>query len=105
MTAEFAAVMPAVVVVLAACLGGLQLASIQVRLHDAAGLGARAVARGDLSAVQTAAARAGTPSATTIATWREGSLACATARTTASWAPGMPAIELAAESCALVDER
>lgn len=39
--------MPAVLVILACCLGGLRLASEQLRLQDMAGLAARAVARGD----------------------------------------------------------
>jgi hypothetical protein len=45
-TAEFAAVVPAVVVVLAVSLGGLQLATQQLRLQDAAALVARDAARG-----------------------------------------------------------
>lgn len=39
--------MPAVLVILACCLGGLRLAGEQLRLQDVAGLAARAVARGD----------------------------------------------------------
>lgn len=46
-TAEFVTVMPAVLVILACCLGGLRLAGEQLRLQDAAGLAARAIARGD----------------------------------------------------------
>lgn len=46
-TAEFVTVMPAVLVILACCLGGLRLASEQLSLVDTAGLAARALARGD----------------------------------------------------------
>jgi hypothetical protein len=46
-TAEFAAVMPAVLIVLLACLGALQVAGLQLRLQDASADAARAVSRGD----------------------------------------------------------
>ncbi len=46
-TAEFVAVVPAVMVILACCLGGMRLAGEQLRLQDAAGVAARATARGD----------------------------------------------------------
>ena len=46
MTAEFAAVVPAVILVLAMSLGGLQLATRQLQLQDAAALVARSAARG-----------------------------------------------------------
>lgn len=48
-TAEFAVAMPAVGLVLASCVWGLGLAATQVRLQDAAGLEARAAARGEPS--------------------------------------------------------
>lgn len=46
-TAELAVALPAVGLVLAICVSGLRLASDQVRLQDAAGIAARALARGD----------------------------------------------------------
>jgi hypothetical protein len=46
-TAEFAAALPAAVVVLALCLGGIQTVGQQVRLMDAAADAARLLARGD----------------------------------------------------------
>jgi hypothetical protein len=46
-TAEFAAGLPAVVVVLALCLGGIQTVGQQVRLLDASADAARLIARGD----------------------------------------------------------
>lgn len=52
-TAEFAVALPAVVLVLACCLGAVQIASQQVRLSDAAADAARTLARGDSVAVAT----------------------------------------------------
>lgn len=46
-TAEFAVVTPAIVVVLAVCLAVVQLSVQQLRLHDAAWQTARAQTRGD----------------------------------------------------------
>ncbi|TFC93339.1 TadE family type IV pilus minor pilin [Cryobacterium sp. TMT3-29-2] len=46
-TAEFATVVPAVLLVLAICLGALQVVGQQVRLTDAAADAARSLARGD----------------------------------------------------------
>ena len=47
MTAEFATVIPAVLLVLAACLSGMQLSTQQVRLQLVAATAARSVARGE----------------------------------------------------------
>lgn len=46
-TAEIAVAVPAVIVVLAACLGGLGLASAQLRAQDAAADAARLLGRGE----------------------------------------------------------
>lgn len=46
-TAEFVTVMPAIVLVLAGCLGAVGLVGQQVRLTDAAADAARSLARGD----------------------------------------------------------
>jgi len=89
-TAEFAAVVPAVLLVLACCLAGLQLAGQQVRLQDAAAATARALARGDPAPAIGGAA---------IATRVDGALLCARL-TAASIAPLLP-LELSAQSCAL----
>jgi Flp pilus assembly protein TadG len=98
-TAEFAAVMPAVILLLACCLGCLQVAGQQVQLQDAAAGVARSVARG------------GPPSAAdhvaaSFAISRRGDLVCA--RLTApSRAPvtAVLGITLAASSCALGEGR
>jgi len=63
-TAEFAVVLPAVVLVLALSLGALGLAWDQIRCVDAARAGARAASRGDSAgAVILAASRAAPPGA------------------------------------------
>jgi hypothetical protein len=60
-TAEFAVVLPAVVLVLALSLGALGLALDQVRCVDAARAGARAASRGDSSSAVTLTARRAAP--------------------------------------------
>jgi len=89
-TAEFAAVIPAVLLVLACCLAGLQLAGQQLRLQDAAAVTARALARGDSAPAVAGAA---------VVTRVEGQLLCVRL-VAASVAPLIP-LQLSAESCAL----
>ena len=60
-TAEFAVVLPAVVLVLALSLGAMGLALDQVRCVDAARAGVRAASRGDSSAAVTLVARRAAP--------------------------------------------
>lgn len=50
-TAEVAVTLPAVVIVLAACLNGLGLATVQLTMHDAAADAARLLGRGESSSV------------------------------------------------------
>lgn len=88
-TAEFAAVIPAVMLVLAGSLLCLQLGSQQLRLQDAAAVTARALARGDAAPSLAGASRT---------TRVEGDLLCA--RLALAAQPPL-FIELAAESCAL----
>ena len=90
MTAEFAAVVPAVLLVLACCLAGLQLGGQQVRLQDAAAATARSLARGDPAPAIGGAA---------VVTRTKGALLCA--RLTASSTDPLLPVELSAESCAL----
>lgn len=61
-TAEFAVVLPAVVLVLALSLGAMGLALDQIRCVDAARAGARAASRGDSYAAVTQVARRAGPS-------------------------------------------
>lgn len=81
---------PAVLLVLACCLAGLQLAGQQLRLQDAAAVTARALARGgDVPAYPGAA----------VVSRVEGQLLCVRL-VAASIAPLIP-LQLSAESCAL----
>lgn len=94
-TAEFAVALPAVVVVLAACLGGLQVAGHQMRLQDAAAVAARTIARGgSVGAAQARASRM-VPGAS-VARLTDGDLVCASLAVTVP-----PGLTLRASSCAL----
>lgn len=95
-TAEFAAVVPAVMLVLALCLGGLQLSTRRLQVQDAAALAARSAARGapfDVAVLVPGAV---------MRIERRGNLVCA-----AVTVPGTPlagmlgAVEVSASSCAL----
>ncbi len=98
--AEFAVALPAVLLVLATVLGGVQLGTLQLRLQDAAADAARSLGRGDSAqAVATRMARQ-TPSAGWSVT-RPAGLVCV--HLTASVAPpaGLLGLSVAATSCAL----
>ena len=99
-TAEFAAAIPAVVVVLLCCLGGMQVVGQQVRLQDAAAIAARSVARGESE--DTAAGRAQhlAPGAH-LSTHTSGDLDCVTLEQRAAGPAGMLRLTLEARSCAL----
>ena len=96
-TAEFALVLPAVVVVLGVCLAAMQLSAQQVALQDAASSAARIVARGSGEAEAFRAASELVPGSTLRAV-PGGELACvelAVHRTVLS----LPGVDLAARSC------
>ena len=98
MTAEFATVLPAVVIVLVCCLTGIQVASQQVRLQDAAAGAARALARGDDTGSIVGGA--------SLATSTDGDLVCATLAERAAGMPGtLLRLRLEARSCALAGGR
>ncbi|WP_251857324.1 TadE family type IV pilus minor pilin [Herbiconiux sp. L3-i23] len=92
---------PAVLLVLATCLGMLQIAAQQVRYTDAAAVGARSLARGETEA--TASARALTVAGPgDFASTVRGEFVCATV--SGRGAPVLTSvvgIELSASSCAL----
>lgn len=92
-TAEFALTLPAVVLVLAVCLSGAQVAGQQLRLQDAAAAAARSQARGGGTAVASRLA----PGAN-VSTWRDGDLDCVELTARAS---GFVPLTLRASSCAL----
>jgi len=94
-TAEFAAVIPAVLLVLLLCLGGVQVSGQQVRLADAAAQAARSLARGDGLVHATALARQLVGGAIVTADQR-GDAVCARLS-----APGALGITVTAASCAL----
>lgn len=97
MTAEFAIALPAVVLVLACCLSGMQVAGQQLRLQDAAASAARAAARGG----DTSAAARLAPGAA-ISRWSDGDLVCVRLSAPSAALLGTLArLTLAASSCAL----
>ncbi|WP_353809053.1 TadE family type IV pilus minor pilin [Agromyces sp. SYSU T00194] len=98
MAAELAAALPAVALVLAACLGGVGLVARQVVLADAAAGAARALARGEDESrarglVERAAPRAA------VGVERDGDYVCVRLRERAPFA-ALP-IDVTARSCAL----
>jgi len=101
-TAEFAVVLPAVVLVLALGAGILGACGRQVRLQDAAADAARLVARGEADS-RAATAVADAVSGATTAIARRGDLVCVQASAPA----GVPLIAIAvhAGSCALAGGR
>lgn len=100
-TAEFAAVLPAVVLVLVAALGGMQVAGEQLRLQAAVTDAARMLGRGDAGA----ASRVGDAvHGATLAQSRRGDLICAETR--APTALGiLSSLTLRASACTLDDAR
>lgn len=100
-TAEFAVVLPAVLLVLGIALGGLQLATKRLLLASAAADIARASARGDTDAADTRLAElSGFGGGVRRAERDEGDLGCVTL--TASPGSGMlSTITLSATGCAL----
>jgi hypothetical protein len=73
-TAEFAVVLPAVVLVLALSLGAIGLAVDQVRCVDAARAGARAASRGDSYGAVMAVTRRAAPSRALVSMATSGDL-------------------------------
>ena len=94
-TAEFAAVVPAVILLLACCLASVQIVGQQLRLQDAAADVSRSVARGGGSGQ---AARLGA----SVAISQNGDLLCATlSARSRSPAGTLLGLTLTASSCAL----
>ena len=96
MTAEFATVIPAVLLVLAACLSGMQLSIQQVRLQQVAATAARSVARGEPARAASAMV---TGSSLRVA--HRGELVCVTASAHGSTVVGLiGGFTVSASSCA-----
>lgn len=98
-TAEFAAAIPAVVLVLAACLGSIQVAGQQLRLQDAAADAARIVARGEPGSAAGHVGRLVPGASLTVG--ERGQLVCVTASAGAAASGPLAALVLTASSCAL----
>lgn len=96
-TAEFAVVLPALLLVTALSVGAVGVAGQGVRLADAAGVAARAAGRGDDGLVDLAVRRLA-PGAEVDIT--RGELVCVHLRRTASIGPLAKGVSLSAESCA-----
>ena len=104
MTAEFAAALPAVLVVLAFCLGAVQVMGQQVRMSDAAADVARLLARGDGTG-PAAGLLAGVGPGTVLAHDRQGEFVCARLSAPSAFAPFAAAgLTLGARSCALASD-
>jgi Flp pilus assembly protein TadG len=101
--AEFAVAMPAVLLVLAAGLGGVQVAALQVRVQDAAADAARSYARGDTHAVAARLERQ-VPGAR-VGRVDRGDLVCARVSAAPAGPVARLGIRVTAESCALAGGR
>ncbi|MEO5534073.1 MAG: TadE family type IV pilus minor pilin [Pseudolysinimonas sp.] len=101
-TAEFAVAFPAVLVIVALLLGGIQIATLQVRAQDAAADAARGLARGDAQEViETRLARQ--VSGAALSTWLDGDLRCVRVEVAPIGAAAVLGLRAAASACALRD--
>ena len=98
--AEFAAALPAVVIVLGLCLGGIAVGSQQLRLQDAAGAVARGLGRGE-SVAELRPRVAHASGGAAIESWRADGLVCARLVRAAAGPLALSGLRLTAESCAL----
>jgi len=97
-SAEFAVALPAIVLLVALCVGALSTASRQVRLQDATADAARLVARGDDEG-RAFALVAGAVGGARSTLAREDDLVCVVASAPAG--PVLPGVRVHARSCAL----
>ena len=98
-TAEFATVVPAVVIVLACCLASVQIAGQQMRLQHTAAEAARSLARDDPAAASTATA---TVPGARLTRSASGDLVCARLEARSTSPVGtVLGLTLVARSCAL----
>lgn len=97
-TVEFAVALPAVVVLLLIFLAGWSALAAKVRLADAAGLAARAAARGEPEA----STHGALPVGATISVQRDGDLIRVTVRQRVALGP-LPSITLREDAVALVE--
>ncbi|WP_245636041.1 TadE family type IV pilus minor pilin [Herbiconiux solani] len=102
MAAEFAMVLPAVMLVLAFAAGAVQVGAAQVRLTDAAADAARLVGRGE-SESRAASRLQDAVGGAALAVSRDGLLVCVTATASVTLGPMAGAIDLGARGCAYDD--
>ena len=100
MAAEFAVAMPAVLLVLATALGGVQLAGLQLKAQDAAADAARSYARGETAGVVAARLERQVPGAGITRSTR-GDLVCARVEVTPSGPIARLGVSVHATSCAV----
>lgn len=98
--AEFAVALPAVVLVLGVCLGGIGVGSQQLRLQDAAAAAARGLGRGE-PASDIASVVSRMAEGAVLESWSSGGLVCARLLRAADGPLGAGGMRLAAQSCAL----
>lgn len=97
--------LPAVVLVLACCLSAGQLSTQQLRLQDAASVGARSIARGESIAVATGRLTQLAPRASVRHSLSDG-VACVTVTVPARLGNGLATlVTLSATGCALAEQR
>ncbi|TFC86800.1 hypothetical protein E3T24_06170 [Cryobacterium sp. TmT2-59] len=100
-TAEFATVVPAVLLVLACCLGAVQVVGQQVRLTDAAAGAARSLARGDSTDRAAGLVDRAVPG-TSLTSERRGEFVCVRLSVPSAFSPFAAfGLTLTAGSCAL----
>lgn len=103
MSAEFATVIPAVLLILACCLGAVQVVGQQIRLTDAAADGARSLARGDGVAGASRLVRQ-VAGAVHVTTSRKGDFLCMTVSAKAAFGPaGLVGLSVSGSGCALAE--
>jgi Flp pilus assembly protein TadG len=98
--AEFAVAMPAVLLVLAMLLGGVQLSGLQLRAQDAAADAARSWARGESGSVVAGHLAQQLPGARVTRSSR-ADLVCATVRVAGRGLSGRLGLSAGATACAL----
>lgn len=101
MTAEFAVALPSVVLVLALCLGAVNVIGQQIALGSLASSGARMLARGDDPAAVRARVASAAPGVSLSQT-SDGAFVCVALARNARFGPvGLGALDLSARGCAL----
>ena len=103
MTAEFAAIVPAVLLVLAFGLGAIEVVVQQARLTDAAADGARSLARGDGEGVARSNI-AGAVGQSMVSVSRSGDFVCVALAQKATGPAALTGLTVQGRGCALGDD-